>query len=226
MARQLVGFLIEGDMLKVSERSVPQQLLSFSDIDVALSSLKMKMPRADLAQQLGIPAEKVAAMSDDEAVLRWYTHLHMNLDQHAAALQSLPPREAQAEYPRLKAEAQSIQERTGVEHWKHVTPVGTYVSAWALKRKIASLRVIEAVRHYMATHEEKLPASLNDIQDLVLPVDPLTDQPFLWQVNGETAMLKSPPLPEVFAEALSPSLLMIEYQSMIEYRIQVRSKAP
>jgi hypothetical protein len=109
---------------------------------------------------------------------------------------------------------------TGVEHWKQISPVQTYVSAWSLKRKVASLRIIEAVRHYMGTHDEKLPTTLNEIQDLCVPVDPLTDQPFLWQVDGETATLKTPPLPEEFADAASVPA------SVVDYRIRVRAKTP
>ena len=95
-----------------------------------------------------------------------------------------------------------------------------YVAAWSLKRKVVSLRVIEAIRHYMGTHDGKLPLTLGEIQDVSVPLDPFTDQPFLWQVDGETATLKAPPLPEEFSDVSTAST------SVIDYRIRVRAKAP
>ena len=214
MAHQLVSFLIEHEYLKSADKSVDEALIR------SYFTVYAKTARAELVDHQGIPADRVAAMSDEEAGLRWYTHLHMSLDQRANAICSLPPREARPEFVRLQAEVDTCQAATGIQRWPQVSPLGTYVSAWSLKRKVASLRVIEAVRHYMGTHDGKLPQALDEIQDVSVPLDSLTDQPFLWQVDGETATLKAPPLPEEFIDAASsPS-------SVIEYRIRVRTKAP
>lgn len=214
MAHQLVSFLIEFEYLKSADKSVDETLKR------SYFTVYSKTARADLTARQGIPAEKVAAMSDEEAGLRWYTQLHLNLDQKTSAICTLRPREARHAYRRLLAEAQAMQDATGIRFWPNVSPVEAYVSAWSLKRRVASLRVVEAVRHYMGTHDGKLPASLDDIQDLTIPVDPLTDQPFLWQFEGETATLKSPPIPEEFAATSAATTIGIDY------RIRVRSKAP
>ncbi len=214
MAHQLVGFLIEFDYLKSADKSVDEA------VKQSYFTVYAKTARADLTARQGIPAEKVATMSDEEAGLRWYTHLHVSLDQKVSAIYSLPPREARHEFRRLTAEARNFEELTGLHVWTNINPIGTYVSAWSLKRKIASLRIIEAVRHYMGTHDGKLPQTLDEILDVSVPPDPLTDQPFEWQFEGETATLKAPPLPEEFADiSTAPA-------SVVDYRIRVRSKAP
>lgn len=214
MASQLVSYLIEFEYLKSADKSVDETLKR------TYFTVYAKAARADLTTCHGIPAEKVAAMSDEEAGLRWYTQLHMNLDQKTSAICILPPREARHAYRQLLVEAQAFHDATGANFWPHISPVEAYVSAWSLKRRVASLRVVEAVRHYMGTHDGKLPASLDDIQDLTIPVDPLTDQPFQWQVEGETATLKAPPIPEEFAKLSSASA------SVVDYRIRVRANAP
>ena len=93
-----------------------------------------------------------------------------------------------------------------------------YVTAWSLKRKIQTLRIIEAVRHHLATHDGRLPASLDELEDVSIPVDPLTDQPFGWKVDGKTAMLKTPQLPsEVVVPGSGDDIV-----STLEYRLQVK----
>ena len=107
---------------------------------------------------------------------------------------------------------------TGMKQWTLISPCSVYLTAWSLKRRIQSLRVIEAVRHYQATHNGQLPARLEDIEGLAIPNDPLTDLPFEWTIEGETATLKSPALPADIIEMAGASALA----SVIEYRVKLR----
>ena len=63
-----------------------------------------------------------------------------------------------------------------------------------LEQEIALLRQVEALRHYAALHDGKLPASLADIP-VPPPADPFTGQPFVYELEGTTAHLRnvSPP---------------------------------
>jgi hypothetical protein len=61
-----------------------------------------------------------------------------------------------------------------------------------IDQRIALLRHVEALRLYAAEHEGKLPAKLNDIK-VPLPEDPFTGKPFLYEVEGPTAILKGSP---------------------------------
>jgi hypothetical protein len=61
-------------------------------------------------------------------------------------------------------------------------------------RRIAALRVIEAIRLYMAAHEGKLPARLDDIKAAPVPSDPVTGRAFEYTVTGNQAILYGPPL--------------------------------
>ncbi|MEX0716960.1 MAG: hypothetical protein WD066_10245 [Planctomycetaceae bacterium] len=63
------------------------------------------------------------------------------------------------------------------------------VAGLRLDRQIAEMRLIEALRHYAATHDGRLPATLDDIEDLPIPTDPFTGEPFEYRLDGETAVI-------------------------------------
>jgi hypothetical protein len=58
-------------------------------------------------------------------------------------------------------------------------------------RQIALLRCVEAVRLHAATHDGKLPASLAEIKDVPLPLDPATGKAFQYEIKGATATLRA-----------------------------------
>jgi hypothetical protein len=61
-----------------------------------------------------------------------------------------------------------------------------------IDRKIAALRCVEAIRLYAAAHDGKLPLSLSDIQDVPVPIDPVTGKPFQYVAAGNQATLTTP----------------------------------
>ncbi|MEX2317737.1 MAG: hypothetical protein WD669_11335 [Pirellulales bacterium] len=61
-----------------------------------------------------------------------------------------------------------------------------------LDRELAALRVIEALRMYAASHDGKLPERLNAISEVPIPLNPATGQPFVYRLDGETAILELP----------------------------------
>lgn len=223
MASQLVQLLEElGEIPKQrppkENSSVVEQFLRSLAPPEKNHLLKViSQARADLPQLLNISEEKVAAMSDDEAGVRWYAYLRMAHDQHTSAVLVLPPREAWPQLKKLQEELNAMQQKTGAKRYDFLNPTSVYVTAWSLKRKIQALRIIEAVRHHLATHEGKLPEKLDEVTDVPIPYDALTDQPFIWQVNGKTATLKAPPLP---ADVVEPGST-IDKSSVVQYRLRV-----
>jgi hypothetical protein len=62
-------------------------------------------------------------------------------------------------------------------------------------RLIALMRTIEALRDYLAKHDGRPPERLDQITDLPLPTDPMTDQLFAYHLSGMTATLDAPAPP-------------------------------
>jgi hypothetical protein len=58
-----------------------------------------------------------------------------------------------------------------------------------LERRIAALRVIEALRMHVAAHDGHLPEALSEITLAPVPDDPGTGKPFAYQWDGEIATL-------------------------------------
>ena len=63
------------------------------------------------------------------------------------------------------------------------------------RRNFAVLRVVEAIRLYAAANGGKFPESLAAITDIPLPNDPVTEQPFWYETDGEMAKISGPELP-------------------------------
>jgi hypothetical protein len=81
-----------------------------------------------------------------------------------------------------------------------------------MERKIAALRVIEALRLHAAAHGGQLPDNLGDVTIVPIPSDPGTGQPFEYKRDGATAMLTS----HIPGEPLATTGL--------RYRVTVKSK--
>jgi hypothetical protein len=61
-----------------------------------------------------------------------------------------------------------------------------------LDRRVAMLRVVEAIRMYAAGHDGKLPDSLDAIEEVPIPLDPTTGGPFTLKVDGDVTTLVPP----------------------------------
>lgn len=60
-----------------------------------------------------------------------------------------------------------------------------------LSADTSARQCLEALRHYAATHEGRLPARLGDISDVDLPNDPVTQEPLKYRLDGDRAILET-----------------------------------
>ena len=56
-------------------------------------------------------------------------------------------------------------------------------------RQFAAIRCIEALRLYAATHNGELPATLDEIKEVPIPLNPMTGKPFPYHLEGKKAVL-------------------------------------
>jgi hypothetical protein len=56
---------------------------------------------------------------------------------------------------------------------------------------MAALQCIEAIRAYAASHQGRLPQTLDAISEVAVPTDPLTGQAFKYTQTGSRAVLES-----------------------------------
>lgn len=230
MAAQLVELLEQLQEIPKMERpkadrSVVEQFLERINPPKNGPLVEMlKQARAELPKLANIEDRRVADMSDDEAVVRWYVLRRLARDEFTSAVMMLPPQEAWSQFPALLKEIEEFQKITHARAIDPLRPETIYFTLWSIKRRINAVRIIEAARHYAATHDGQWPKTLNDMNDVSLPVDPLTSQPFQWTVEGPAAKLIAPRLPELLFQRTQEGA---EKKSsaenhQLEYHVQLR----
>jgi hypothetical protein len=102
---------------------------------------------------------------------------------------------AREQFARSDAKLKAAKDVPGTVLARLLLPaVGKVINASErIDRRIAGLRVVEAVRLYAAAHGGKLPATLADITDVPVPDDPVHARPFGYTVEGDKAVLTGPP---------------------------------
>jgi hypothetical protein len=70
-----------------------------------------------------------------------------------------------------------------------------FEASYRTDRKLAGLRCVEAIRLYAAAHDGKLPASLKDIEEVPVPLDPITGNAFEYTLRPGGATLTAPTAP-------------------------------
>ncbi len=68
---------------------------------------------------------------------------------------------------------------------------GVFSGGARLDRQIAVLRVVEAIRMHAVANGNQLPASLDAIKIVPVPLDPALNAPFNYSVSGDKAMLSA-----------------------------------
>lgn len=174
---------------KLASFSSSETAQAFGKID--LQALKAELlPKA----QEAFPAE---GMSDDERLVRYIAQQYQILrdDVYAPAYLAYPD-----------ALAMSSQKKNVVEEAKNGGPVlrlmveifpvieAALGAEARLDRRIAALRVVEAIR-MQAAQDSNLPRERSSIKVVPVPFDPVTGQPFGYQSEGNAVILSAPPIP-------------------------------
>lgn len=169
----------------VEERLKPALRVFGVQQDVNFSVLVMReYPRAKTwLKEQGRSAEDIERMPATQAALLYAHWQHQHLADEYQKLFLLPPAE------RLKYVEKFPQElasrKNELSYYLGMVYFPSYPHIWLnvneLDRELAVLRCIEALRHYAAGHDKKLPSKWEDIPDLPIAVDPLSGERFGYQ---------------------------------------------
>lgn len=150
--------------------------------------------RAYLLSHGRTPAQ-VDAMSVDQTAGMFWAAQFREVNDQAWQAWELPFWEGRAELGRWRSQLDAEQQELHA-----FNPLMEFLPAMErarfqfarLDREIAMLRIVEAVRDYAARHDGNPPASLDEIKDLPVPIDPVRNQPFRYAVNGQTVTIEGP----------------------------------
>jgi hypothetical protein len=151
--------------------------------------------RALIAQ--GRKAEDVAAMPVLQVILIDALQQYRRLRDDVFKWANVPYPQARAGWKRADEEVRAVvKEHPGAAVFLAFVPAiqRVHEAMLRLDRRVAALRCIEALRLHAAAHDGKLPAKLSDITAVPVPDDPVTGKSFVYQVNGDRATLRDPPL--------------------------------
>lgn len=179
-----------------------------------------KRARTELPKEIS-ELREFKAMSDAEAGLRWFLMRHRELSQETTALMSLEPKHALLKLRILQTKIKSFREEVGMDTLFNLeNPLNLYLAVRRNDRRIAMLRIVEAIRHFAATHDGRLPNSLDEIADPPVPDDPILLKPFHYEVNDGVATLSAEGIPGgARDDQADPGVL-----GEIHYRIRLRAR--
>jgi hypothetical protein len=137
----------------------------------------------------GLPEASVAKFPPEQVLFRvLFSKYEITSDESTKWL-NFPYWVAEAERERIKAgPAPDMEERIADLLRPAVAKV--HRSQARLERRLALLRVVEALRLHAAAHDGQWPDDLKDI-NLPLPVDPFTGKPFTYKREGNTAIVQA-----------------------------------
>lgn len=148
--------------------------------------------RALLAE--GVSPRRVEAMPMIQVVaLRSYRRYQVQRDE---LFKWMPLPYWQIDAGVTEAVSRIFQPEASIIPFGSLLPAVELIAAASVRvdRRFATLRIIEGVRRYAASHDGALPPNLAALSATPAPEDPATGEPFSYKVGGETATLSAPPL--------------------------------
>jgi hypothetical protein len=146
--------------------------------------------KADLIAA-GYSKDKVEAMPPSQIILLHTVETYERLRDEQYKWSRLPYWQAQEGLAAFERDLKSAGKREVIPLSAPYLP-NLRAAMFALastERQLAALRCIEALRLYAAAHAGKLPASLADIREVPIPINPVTGRVFPYRLEGETAVL-------------------------------------
>ena len=177
--------------LREYEKDKADRLADLSLADFRTAVLALADHDTRRAEAAGIKP----AMGEAERICRFAALLHREIRDEVFKASYLPLQEGG---PTVAAALERIQEfkngPLGVVAEMMPSVVAARQSETKLVRRVAALRVVEAIRMHAAAHGGKLPETLEAVTIVPVPLDPTTGKPFGYRRDGDAAILSSPPL--------------------------------
>ena len=164
----------------------PKQVGSMRFADDALG-----LAKAYLRSRKVVTPEALAAMPESKIVLVAIKAQYEEIRDERFKALLLPSREARV----LESRPEPTSKPTEIYPFTLTFLPFLYNATQAetrLDRRLAALRLIEALRMHAAANGSKLPSTLDDVKVVTVPDDPSTGRPFAYKLDGETAVIASP----------------------------------
>ncbi len=147
----------------------------------------------------GYQADEVEAMAVGQVLSLYSTRAYRMAADAQEKAYYVPLSDARA----IEREAEDYLKSNGIGRGpnRELVPVASLLlpamtaarsSSVRLEREMAALQVIEALRMHAARNGNQWPQRLDDVTCVPVPVNPATGQPFMYELEGGTAILTLP----------------------------------
>ncbi len=145
----------------------------------------------------GRKPEEVESLPALQVVLIHSLHQYQRLQDGLYKCYGLPYWEARAHLEQADKQTRMAGARLEALPFFYMLPAiqNVIFASVRVDRRVAALRCIEAIRLHAAAHDGKLPATLDALTDVPVPIDPVTGKAFVYLATGERATLIAPPPP-------------------------------
>lgn len=159
--------------------------------DPAAKSPDLPAAKQYLNRTVGLTAAAVDAMPPAQVLLLYLANSYKELSDERFKVTYLPYPQARPLLAEMDRKFQALPDTEAKWLAQLFLPaVGKVgLAQTRIERRLAALRVIEALRLHAAAHGGKLPAKLADVTVVPVPDDPGTGQPFEYHLDGQTATL-------------------------------------
>jgi hypothetical protein len=150
----------------------------------------------------GRKAEEVERLPVLQVVMIHVLHQYQRLQDDLSKWFNLPYWQAEPELAKVEQQIGAARGRldASVILLNFLPAIrNVYARTARLDRRIAALRCVEAIRLYASSHDGKLPAALNAITEVPVPIDPMTGKSFQYKADGNKASLSSAAPPGSFS---------------------------
>ena len=167
---------------------------------LALKSKMLAEASEYLVREQLCSEQQMKNWSEEAIVMRWILDLNTVIHGRIEAAYQLAP-------PQALEELADVMKLIDDETKRIDAPASPfpascrniYLTTHLFDRHVKFLQTIEALRDYTASHKNQLPKSLDELE-LHAPIDPLTGKPFLYELNGDKATLRTPEIPDLTKE--------------------------
>jgi hypothetical protein len=161
--------------------------------DPASKSPDLETAKKYLTERIGLQRSAIDIMPPSQVLVLWIAHLTRELYDEQMKIAYLPYPESRAAFRgySLPKRDQSVPEAAwfAVEIMPALEKV--LLAQLRVDRWIALLTAIEALRMHAATNGGELPASLDQVKVVPVPLDPATGKPFEYSLDGRTVTIAS-----------------------------------
>jgi hypothetical protein len=190
---RLTSLMALPQRLNVSSSALPRSQAGTSSTDPASASPDLGVAKKYLADVAGYTPTAIAQMPASQVLLLYLAgYIRQIFDDYYKA-SYLPYFAARPVFDNLSLCGKDRAQTEPVRLAQLMVPAINKVmlTQVRLERKVAALRVIEALRIYAANHHGRLPERLDQINEVPVPLDPGTNQAFQYRMADGKAVLES-----------------------------------